>query len=209
MDLTNEEIILAGLGSAKGRTNTNTGVKVDIGSSQYRKHFIERMHMLPKAVQDALRDGSAEATDSPYYFTAEAKGTRVEMVRTSVSEELGITNVDNGKLGKDRYLVLSGLKLLYDGGSAEGSFTDTYPAALINGEWELILNGRKKQEKMPVRKFFDGIYGYDSLKPFGLYILDNPKIIDAQTPMEFNLDLPTDLGGHLKLFLEGVVVNNS
>ena len=59
---------------------------------------------------------------------------------------------------------------------------------------------------MPVRKFFDGFYGYNVQKPFGLYVLNNPKIIEPQTPIEFNVTLPDALNGYLKIFLEGTTV---
>jgi hypothetical protein len=203
-DLTNDEIILAGLGSV-GRRGTRTP-KLEIGASRFRKHFLERIHKLPKGVQKALTTGKAQISDAPYYSTAEMKGTRAELIRLSVSEQIGITNIDNGKLGKDRHLTLSGIRMLFDKSSIDGEFTDAFPADLLNGEWELELNGRKVFEKMPIRKFFDGFYGYNTNKPFGLYVLNNPKTIDPQTPVEFNINLPKEVKGFLKIFLEGTTV---
>lgn len=200
-ELTNEEIVLAGLGG-----NFRKAVNNEIGASKFRKHFLERVHKLPRNVQKSLQSGKAQISDAPYYATADIKGTRSEMIKLSVPEQIGITNIDNGKLGKDRHLTLSAIRLLFDAKDINGKFVDQFPADLLNGEWELELNGRKVFEKMPIRKFFDGFYGYNTNKPFGLYVLNNPKAIDPQTPIEFNVNLPNAVQGYLKVFLEGTTV---
>lgn len=206
-ELTNEEIILSGLGGLDGRRrNLKRAVRQEMGASRFRRHFLERVHKLPKDMRNALKNGRAQISDAPYYATAEVKGTRTEMIKLSQPEELGITNIDNGKLGKDRHLTLSGVRLLYDANAMDGEFTDAFPAHLLNGEWELELNGKKVFEKQPIRRFFDGFYGYNANKPFGLYVLNNPKTIKPQTPIEFNINLPDDVPGYLKVFLEGTTV---
>lgn len=203
-ELTNDEIILAGLGASRRRGFGQP--KMETGASRFRTQFLERVHQLPKTVQKALTTGKAQISDAPYYSTAEMRGTRAELIRLSVSEQIGITNIDNGKLGKDRHLTLSGIRLLFDKSAIDGQYTDAFPADLLNGEWELELNGRKVFEKMPIRKFFDGFYGYNTQKPFGLYVLNNPKTIEPQTPIEFNVNLPKEVQGFLKVFLEGTTV---
>ena len=214
-DLTNDEIILAGLGEIGEvdgrRRNRNLSrlrsmAKSEIGASRFRRHFLERVQKLPRNVQTDLIRGKAQISDAPYYATSELKGTRSELIRLSVSEELGITNIDNGKLNKDRFLTLSGIRLLYDKASTKGAFIDPFPPDLLNGEWELELNGKKVFEKQPIRRFFDGFYGYNTSKPFGLYVLNNPKIINPQTPIEFNVNVPSEVQGFLKVFLEGTSV---
>ena len=210
-ELTNEEIVLSGLGEIDGRgrrirTSKRKIGQSEMGASRFRKHFLERIHKLPKPIQSSLVAGKSQISDSPYYSTAEIKGTSTELIRLSVSEEIGITNIDNGKLGKDRHLTLSGIRLLFDKSSITGRFTDTFPADLLNGEWEIELNGKKVFDKQPIRRFFDGFYGYNVNKPFGLYVLNNPKTIDPQTPIEFNVKLPNEVQGFLKVFLEGTTV---
>jgi hypothetical protein len=201
--LTNEEIVLAGL---EGRGRIRKSARSEMGASRFRKHFLERAHQLPSPVRKSLATGRAQISDAPFYSTAEIRGTRTEMIKLSQPEELGITNIDNGKLGKDRHLTLSGIRLLYDAQAIDGDYTDSFPAALLNGEWELELNGKKVFEKQPIRRFFDGFYGYNTSKPFGLYVLNNPKSIQPQTPIEFNVNLPADVPGFLKVFLEGTTV---
>ena len=205
-DLTNEEIILAGLGGRKGTRGLQRAVKNEIGASRFRRQFLDRVHLLPKSIQRALINKKAQISDAPYYATAPIKGTRAELIKLSVPEEIGITNIDNGKLGKDRHLTLSGIRVLFDPNAIDGSFVHFVPSDLLNAEWELELNGRKVFEKMPFRKFFDGFYGYNTKKPFGLYVLNNPKLIDPQTPIEFNVNLPKQVTGFLKVFLEGTTV---
>lgn len=211
-EFTNEEIILDGMDDTMGRgrnarrSRVRKAVKNEMGASRFRRHFLDRVHKLPRTLQSQLARGKAQISDAPYYATEEIRGTRVELIKLANPEKLGVTNIDNGKLNKDRYLTLSGIRLLYDVESIEGCFTDPFPADLLNGEWELELNGQKVFEKQPIRKFFDGFYGYNTIKPFGLYIVDNPKIVAPQTPIEFNVNLPNEVSGFLKVFLEGTTV---
>ena len=208
-ELTNEEIVLAGLEGLDGRRrfgNMKRAVRNEMGASRFRKQFLERVSQLPKQIQSSLAKGKAQISDAPFYATGQIKGTRAELIKLSQSEELGITNLDNGKLNKDRHLTLSGIRLLYDANDVNGKFIDTFPADLLNAEWELELNGKKVFEKQPMRRFFDGFYGYNTNKPFGLYVLNNPKTIEPQTPIEFNVNLPKEVGGFLKVFLEGTTV---
>ncbi len=185
---------------------TRRAVKNEMGASRFRRHFLDRLHKLPRNIQVSLIKGTAQISDAPYYATAELRGTRSELIKLSTSENIGITNIDNGKLNKDRYLTLSGIRLLFDKDKIDGCFTDPFPADLLNGEWELELNGQKVFEKQPIRKFFDGFYGYNTGKPFGLYVLNNPKNIAPQTPIEFNINLPKEVQGYVKIFLEGTSV---
>ena len=206
-DLTNEEIVLAGLGGLEGRRgNARNLGRNEIGASKFRKHFLERVHKLPRNIQKSLMNGRAQISDAPYYATAEIQGSRCEIIKPSQPEQIGITNLDNGKLGKDRHLVLSGIRLLFDGVALNGSFTHMGVPDFINGEWELEINGKKVFEKMPMRKFQDGFFGYKQHQPFGLYVLDNPKIIDPQTPIEFNVNFPNAVVGFIKVIFEGTTV---
>lgn len=204
--LTNDEIVLAGLG-ATSRTSSNRGFKMDIGASTYRKQFIERVNQLPKTIQNDLKTEKAMVQDSPFYATAQIHGTRTELIKLSTPEQLGITNIDNGKLGKDQYLTVSGIKLQYDRSSINGSFTDQFPIELINGEWELVLNRKKVFSHQQIRSFDDGYFGYDTNKAKGLYLLNHPKLIHPQTPIEFNINTAGEVQGFVRVSFEGTVVS--
>lgn len=206
--LTNDEIVLSGIGEVgrrRGRVRHNR-FKSEIGASRFRKQFLERAYKLPPSIQKALATGRAQISDSPYYATAPIQGTRAEIIKPSQPEQLGITNIDNGKLGKDRFLVLSAIRVMFDANAIDGGFSQSYPTELLNAEWELEINGKKVFEKQPIRRFFDGVFGYDATKPFGQYVLNNPKLIEPQTPIEFNISLPSELSGFVKVFFEGTVV---
>ena len=101
-DLTNEEVILAGLGG-RGRRSKKKSFGSETGASKNRRQFLDRAHKLPISVQDNLLKGNAQISDSPYYATTEIRSTRAELITISQSEELGITNIDNGKLSKGRH----------------------------------------------------------------------------------------------------------
>lgn len=206
-DLTNEELILAGLGEVNGRRHKARGVgRGEMGASRFRKHFLERIHKLPRNIQKALMSGRAQISDAPYYATAEITGNRCEVIKTSQPEQIGVTNIDNGKLGKDRFLVLSGIRVLWDASNVNGAYANTGNPDFMNGEWELEINGKKAFEKQPVRKFHDSWIGYKTQLPYGMYVLNNPKIIEPQTPIEFNMSFPNAVPGFVKVFFEGTTV---
>ncbi|MCB0396829.1 MAG: hypothetical protein KDD36_09260 [Flavobacteriales bacterium] len=208
-EMTSDELVLAGFGSlgrGKPAMAAKGAASNEIGADRFRRQMLERLNMLPRNVQKALQTRKAQISDAPYYATAPIAGTRAELIKLSQSEQIGVTNIDNGKLNKDRYLVLSGLRLLFDATAIDGAFTDVFPADLMNGEWEVELNGRKVFEKMPIRRFHDGFVGYNVDKPFGLYVLSNPKTVEPQTPIEFNVDLPNAVAGFLKIELIGTTV---
>ena len=83
-DLTNDEIVLAGLGEVGGRGNRlRKAVRGEMGASRFRKQFLERVHKMPRNIQKALMNGRAQISDAPYYATAEIKGNRCEMIKPS------------------------------------------------------------------------------------------------------------------------------
>ncbi len=206
-ELTNEEIVIAGLGQVGARgQQLRKAVRGEIGASRFRKQFLERVHKLPRNIQKALMSGRAQISDAPYYSTAEIQGNRCEMIKPSQSEQIGLNNIDGGKLGKDRYLVLSAIRLLWDQADINGTYTHSGMPDFLNGEWDMEINGKKVFEKMPMRKFHDSMYGYRTQQQFGTYVLNNPKIIEPQTPLEFNVTFPNQVPGFLKVFFEGTVV---
>ncbi len=198
--------VLNGLDGINGSPKIKSP-QLEMGASDIRRHFLERMSKLPSSIQQALREGTAHTSSSPYYSTAEMKGTSSELIRTSVPEEIGITNIDNGKLGKDRHLTLSGIQLLFDANSINGEFINPFPADLLNGEWELELKGKKIFVKEPIRKFTTGVMGYQTDIPFGYYKLDHPKQVEPMTSIEFNVKTANPVKGFLKVLLHGTVVH--
>lgn len=231
-ELTDEEIILAGLygddfptefddseddelGASRKpfrrqprknkRTIRNIG-KQETGASKYRRQAIERIGKMNKGVQEALATGNAQISDMVYYSCAEITGKHCELISEAVSKKLGLTNIDNGKLGKDKEFILSAIKIAYDANAIDGGYKDTIPSEAYNGEWELELNGKKVFDDMPVSVFADGIIGYSILKPYGYYELNNPKHVKPQTTIEFNIKTPLDLKGFFKLYLIGTTV---
>lgn len=178
----------------------------ETGSSRFRRQALERVSKMNKGVQKALVSGKAQISDMVYYSCAEISGKHCELISEATSKKLGLTNIDNGKLGKDKEFVLSAIKIAYDAKAIDGAYADSIPSEAYNGEWELELNGKKVFDDMPVSVFADGTIGYQVHLPYGFYALNNPKHIRPQTTIEFNIKTPKDLDGFFKVFLIGTTV---
>jgi len=176
------------------------------GASRFRRQALERVSKMGRTVQKALVTGKAQISDMVYYSCAEVSGKHCELISEAVSKKLGLTNIDNGKLGKDKEFVLSAVKIAYDRNTIDGKYADPIPSEAYNGEWELELNGKKVFDDMPVSVFADGTIGYNVNKPYGFYALNNPKHIKPQTTIEFNIKTPQDISGYFKVFLIGTTV---
>ena len=193
-------------GRRRSRRNLRNIGRREYGASRFRKQALERVSKMGRSVQKALVTGKAQISDMVYYSCAEVTGKYCELISEAVSKKLGLTNIDNGKLGKDKEFVLSAIKIAYDAKNIDGKYADPIPSEAYNGEWELELNGKKVFDDMPVSVFADGTIGYNVNKPYAFYALNNPKHIRPQTTIEFNIKTPQDLSGYFKVFLIGTTV---
>ena len=175
-------------------------------ASLFRKQALERIPKMSENVQKKLVTGNAQISDMVYYACAEISGRGADLIDESVNRKLGLTNLDGGKIDKDKEFVLSALKFAYDANAIDGEYDDAIPAEVYNGEWELQLNGKKVFDNMPMAVFADGISGYNTNKPYGYYVLNNPKHIKPQTTIELEVKTPDTVAGFLKVYLIGTSV---
>ncbi len=189
------------------RSMRASGIGRHTSASRFRRQALERINKMSKTVQQKLMTGTAQMSDMVYYSCAEVSGGSCDLIDEAVNRKRGVTNLDAGKIDKDKEFVLSALQLVYDSGSQDGAYADPIPASIINGEWELQLEGKKVFDNMPVSVFTNGVNGYDVNKPYGLYILNNPKHIKPQTTIEFEVkDANGTAKGFLKVYLIGTSV---
>jgi|GEM_PF-3153698 len=224
-ELTQEELVLAGLDNeydndlngGNSQSASRWGVKPtltpaknvgrrEMGASLFRKQALERVSKMSKNVQEKLLKGDAQISDMQYYSCAAITGKNCDLIDESINRTLGKTNLDGGKIDKDKEFVLSALKFSYDALAIDGAFADEIPFGVYNGEWELQLDGKKVIDYMPMNVFADGVVGYNVNKPYGYYALNNPKLIKSQTTIELEVRMPATVTGFLKVMLIGTSV---
>ncbi len=235
-ELTEEEIVLAGMGGndedftaeenekdlvldgdlgrwGRRRYSPKRYRRVRVASigkntaaSLFRKQALERVSKMSPDVQKKLIKGQAQISDMVYYACGELAGRSVDLVDESVNRTLGVTNLDGGKIDKDKEFVLSAVKFAWDDNSLKGAYADPIPAEVINGEFELQLNGKKVIDNMPMAIFTDGVNGYNVNKPYAYYVLNNPKHIKPQTTIELEVKTAYNVNGFLKVYLIGTSV---
>ncbi len=175
-------------------------------ASLFRRQALERIPKMAESVQKKLITGNAQISDMQYYSCAEISGKGADLIDESVNRKLGLTNLDGGKIDKDKEFILSALKFAYDANKIDGAYKDAIPPEVYNGEWELQLDGKKVFDNMPMSIFADGISGYNVNKPYGYYVLNNPKHIKPQTTIELEVKTPANVNGFLKVYLIGTSV---
>lgn len=176
-----------------------------------RGQAISRMGALPAHIQEGLANKRLQFSDTRFYFVKAAGGaTSVRMIETSDTKAAGTTNVDRGKLDKDNYFLLTGLILL-SGVNADPKAASygTIATAIANGDFEFKAAGNKYLlPKDTSTQVFDTNNRTDIEN--GLFKLDNPKWIEPQTEINFDIRFASAAAANtnLKLVLVGVSVIN-
>lgn len=208
-DLSNEEIILSGLGGniegdIEGRRRKTNYSK--LGASMYRKQMIERIPQLPTKVQKHLKEDRAQISDKEFFVIRELTGTSTDVIRKNEKSEPGLRNIDDAELSENQYFLLSALSLQYRSGST-GRFDEIFPDFLANAIFTFKIASREIMSANPVDMFQNPVFGYNVTKDLGMLILNNPKIILPNKTISFEIDdAPTSMSGEVKLKLIGTEV---
>jgi len=213
-ELNENEMVIAGLGSA----GLGAGKKLaqnDMGATKTRLAALSRVALLPKEVQEGLKKGNLQFVDLNTYDTVAFKGHQVKFFESSIKEEIGVTNLDGGKFEKDEWVIITGIQILHDPNAATATHPKgllfnnvNLPAELLNGEFTMKIDGNDAIPNQSMRVFHNGVPGYQNDKPFGLYTLDNPKIIPPQKSFGINVEGTDDVSGYLKVMLIGVRIKS-
>ena len=172
---------------------------------------MSRMGALPKEIQNGLVQKRLQFADTRFYFVKAAGGaTQVRMITSADVKDPGTTNVNNGKLEKDNYFLLTGLILL-SGVNADpkAAAYDTIALAIANGDFEFKAAGNKYLlPKDTSCQVFDTNNRTDIEN--GLFKLDSPKWIEPQVDIEMNIRLSQAAAANtnIKLVLVGASVIN-
>lgn len=176
-----------------------------------RGQAMSRLGALPKEIQQGLVQKKLQLVDTRFYFVKAANAvTSVRMIETSDTKAVGVTNVDRGKLDKDNYFLLTGLILLsgVNASPLAASF-GTVATTIANGDFEFKCSGNKYLlPKDSSCQVFDTNNRTDIEN--GLFKLDNPKWIEPQAEINFDIRFPvaTAANTNIKLVMVGVSVIN-
>ncbi|PLX05234.1 MAG: hypothetical protein C0594_08030 [Marinilabiliales bacterium] len=202
MQMTPEEVILAGLGRGpidKNRVST-------MGASAFRKQVIERIPTLPRPVQDKVKQNMAQMGDKQYFSVVSLSGTATDLLEKNQKSEDGVRNIDDAQIDENTYFLLQSISLQYRTGTS-GKFDDLLPAALSEAVWSFKVKNRELFYKNPVDMFGEPLFGYNSNKPLGTYVLNNPKWIEPNQTLAFEIeDAASTLSGDVKLKLIGTEI---
>ncbi len=167
-----------------------------------------------------IKEGRLQLADAAYYSIKFA-GNRanIDMFETQDAKEIGITNVTQSKLQKDRLFLCNRIILL--GAEIEGDLPDSdlqlkklmkqtdfdsikKVAGLQNGVFSLVANKKTIIDERPMQEF---ITDNNQMTNLGTYYLESPRFIRDDEEFEFNIELGEDAPEKtlLKVVLAGTV----
>lgn len=155
-----------------------------------RTEFLRKASMLPADIQKGLMDKRLQLVDSEFYFVKAAGGVKtVKMITDGDNKAAGLGNVSKQKLEKDNHFLLGGIVLLAGIAPLKEDVTfDVIPHEIRNGDFEFKINGGKNitpAARIACEAFDTG--GRTDIRK-GLFRLENPKLIEAEQGLEFNID---------------------
>jgi len=178
----------------------NKLVKRNIPSQGSRAEFEKFFGELPQQIKDQLLQGKLRLADHIVYSIKPIQGAKtIKMFESQDVKEVGLRNISNAKLPKNMALLVSGIYLLQ--GVATSLNTDDVKVttfdtlesigALVNGEFKLKANKKQLVSDTSNRKF--NTNGF-SLVQKGFFKLANPRLIQDDVEIEFEVELGTVTG---------------
>lgn len=156
-------------------------------------------------VAEGIKDGRLQLADSAYYSIKYAgdKAT-VHLFETQDAKEIGVTNVTQSKLPKDRLFLCNRIILLAKVFEGEIPQSDTAwkqlikstnfdsikaVAGLQNGVFTFMANKKIIIDERPMQDF---VTDNNLQMNLGTYYLENPRFIRDDEEFEFTLELGDD-----------------
>lgn len=191
--------------------------------------FASLMAQVDKSVVEAIRNAQIQVVDYALYVVRELKAdTTVELLQSSDSKEVGITNLNDRKLDVNNYVLITGIQLLEASFSkAAASVTKTdlkgasygqISAAIANGELEIKMNDKVMLPRISCEVFKRGSATYGDNGLVGYMAWECPKMIQPLTEIVPTLWLPlstevTTFGSEackaVKFVLHGIKTNKN
>lgn len=161
--------------------------------AEFEKFFVE----LPKHIKEQLLQGKLRLADHLIYTIKPVNGAKtIKMFESQDVKEVGLRNISNAKLPKNMALLVSGIFMLQ--GEAPSLSVDDIKVtqfhtietvgALANGEFKLKANKKQLVSDTSNRNFITK--EFDKV-PMGFYKLANPRLIQDDIDIEFEIELGT------------------
>lgn len=156
-------------------------------------------------VAEGIKEGRLQLSDSAYY-SIKYGGDRatIHMFETQDAKEIGVTNVTQSKLPKDRLFLCNRIMLLAKEFEGEIPQSDTAwkqlikstnfdsikaVAGLQNGVWTFVANKKIIVDERPMQEF---VTDNNLQINLGTYYLENPRFIRDDEEFEFTIELGDD-----------------
>lgn len=175
-------------------------VKRNIPSQGSRAEFEKFFGELPQSIKDQLLQGKLRLADHLIYSIKPISGAKtIKMFESQDLKEVGMRNISNAKLPKSMALLVSGIYLL-QGVSTSLAVDDIKTVTfdtlqnigpLVNGEFKLKANKKQLVSDTSNRKFATNEF---HLVPKGFFKLANPRLIQDDVDIEFEVELGTITG---------------
>ena len=166
--------------------------------------FERRLHLLPKEIREALYEARLQIVDFVIYGVEEGKDRNAfDIIYSSQTKKLGVSNISNGKLPQDRWFLLLGIALqeaVYNSTTQKYGAWQKITDTTRNGEWSLKIGGKPVYDELPLEIFARD----DDDKMTGFVRLENPKLIAPQTDITFSVNLPSNSQNKFRAVLKGV-----
>ena len=187
----------------------NKAPKINAGRPTSRDDFQKRFGQLPRDTRKSLLNRKKQLVDTALYIVKDVSGNKiVKMLQDDDNKVIGKSNISGGKLEKGNYFILKGIQLLYGVAGDSETYQDVnftvLPDFMRNGEYEFVGNGSILIPSMSLEVF--NTTGMD--KRPGYYELVNPKMIETQQPMDFEIEWGTNAPAkaYVKAILYGTAV---
>ena len=158
-----------------------------------RTKMLRLLPYFPSEIQKGLLERRLQLVDSEYYFVKTVAGVKnVKMIQDTDNKAAGLGNVSKQKLEKDNHFALTGVIFLAGVAPLKEDVTfDVIPHEIRNGDFEFKINGGKAitPSSRVSCEVFDSSNRNDIRK--GMWVLDNPKPVEAEQAIEFNIDFAT------------------
>jgi len=156
-------------------------------------------------VATGIKEGRLQLADTSYYAIKFAGNkANIDMFETQDAKEIGITNVTQAKLQKDRLFLCNRIILLAAEIEGDLPANDSELKKVIkqtnfdsikkvgglqNGVFSLIANKKIIIDERPMQEFAtDG----NTMLNLGTYFLESPRFIRDDEEFEFNIELGDD-----------------
>lgn len=187
--------------------------------------FASMMAQVDQSVVAAIRNAQIQVVDYALYVVRNLKAdTSVELLQSSDSKEVGITNLNDRKLDVNNYVLITGIQLLEASiAKAAGSVTnDDLKAAsygqigaeIANGELDIKMNDKVMLPRISCEVFKRGSATYGDSGLVGYMPWECPKMIQPLTEIVPTLWLPLATNSEsackaVKFVLHGIKTNKN